>query len=92
MKPNRLTTLCKTIEKYRTSIVITLSILFVVLCMVTGCTRQTEALDVRHYAHIGNTHSAGYVYTALEETPDGTYRVFIYDGYNSGGITAVKVK
>lgn len=87
-----LTILCNMVEKYRTPIVIILSILFVVICMLTGCTRQTEINDVKQYTHIGNTHGAGHVYTSLEETPEGIYRVFVFNGYYSGGITAIKIK
>ena len=30
--------------------------------------------------------------TTKVQTPEGIYRIFLYDGYNQGGITAVKIK
>ena len=32
------------------------------------------------------------VYTTKVTTEEGTYRVFIYKNYKSGGITAIKIK
>lgn len=36
-------------------------------------------------------HGIG-LYTTKTNTPEGSYRIFIYDGNYSGGITAIKIK
>lgn len=30
--------------------------------------------------------------TTKVQTPEGIYRIFLYDGYSQGGITAIKIK
>lgn len=41
---------------------------------------------------VGRTIEGGHLYTTKISTNDGTYRLFIYEGYKAGGLTAVKIK
>lgn len=39
-----------------------------------------------------NFRQALNIYTTKVSTPEGMYRIFVFEGHNKGGITAVKIK
>lgn len=51
-----------------------------------------EKIMVNPLKYITSTSSGAIIQTTKITTPEGVYRIFLFDGFRQGGITAVRIK
>lgn len=51
-----------------------------------------EKIVINPLQYVKSTDQYGYIYTTKVSTPEGMYRIFVFEGHKKGGITAVKIK
>lgn len=58
-------------------------------CLVVSA---AEKIMVNPLKYITSTSSGAIIQTTKITTPEGVYRIFLFDGFKQGGITAVRIK